>query len=58
MINNEEFEKNTVAALLKSLNYSMARLDYYDPDYEDIEGRKQASALIKELREVIKGEYE
>ena len=58
MINNEEFEKNTIAALLKSLNYSMSLLDRYDPDYEDIEGRKQASALIKELREVIKGEYE
>ena len=56
MINNEQFEKDTINALLKTLNYSMVKLDHYDPDYDDIEGRKQASALVKELREVIQGE--
>ena len=56
MINYELFEKKTIDALLNQLNYSASLLDNFDPNYEDIEGRKQASELIRDLREAIKGE--
>lgn len=53
MINQKEFKKKTVMALKDSLNFSRELMDRFDPDFEDIEGRREATFLINELKAAI-----
>ncbi len=53
MINKEEFERRTLQGIMKSLDFSYTRLDVYDPDYLDPEGRKWCRELIQELRDAV-----
>ena len=53
MINVNEFEKKTFAALLDSVNYSRRLLDRFDPDYNDIEGRKQCMAILNDIEDAL-----
>lgn len=55
MINTEEFQKKTKQSLKDSLAYSRKLIDRFDPDYEDIQGRKSCTEFLNELEDAIEG---
>ena len=58
IINEEEYERQTVAALYRSLTFSLEKIiEKYDPDHIDVEGRANAKEFDEHLRKAIKLAY-
>ena len=52
-INVNEFKRKTIEGLHKNLAHSKDLLERFDPDYQDVAGRKASMAFLKELNQYV-----